>query len=165
LKVEDVEDLNRDILKSETCGLEIPEIELQLHSGTLGGRFTTLEGILDQIYDEISGKLFDSGDSDGGNSGLHKFLAKLKEAKMVSKPFTVILDDPVANSYLQNIYAPDPDPNIKVEWYKRTQEQEDDLGISDMKVEGYDGDPNMVDEEIGEGHALGPVKEELEEVP
>lgn len=144
--------------------MEIPEIELQLHSGTLGGRFTTLEGIIDQIYDEISGKLFESGDSVDGNSGLHRFLTKLKQIKTVSKPFTVILDDPVANSYLQNIYAPDPDPNMKIEWYERTEEQEDELGILDMKVEGYEGDPNLPDEEIGEGHALEPVKEELEEV-
>ena len=145
--------------------MEIPEIELQLHSGTLGGRFTTLEGILDQIYEEISGKLFESGDSDDGNSGLHKFLAKLKEAKTVSRPFTLILDDPVANSYLQNIYAPDPDPNMTIEWYERTKEQEDDLGISDMKVEGYEGEPILSDEEIDEGHSLEPVKEEPEENP
>ena len=144
--------------------MEIPEIELQLHSGTLGGRFITLEGIIDRIYDEISGKLFESGDSVDGNSGLHRFLTKLKQIKTVSKPFTVILDDPVANSYLQNIYAPDPDPNMKIEWYERTEEQEDELGILDMKVEGYEGDPNLPDEEIGEGHALEPVKEELEEV-
>lgn len=144
--------------------MEIPEIELQLHSGTLGGRFTTLEGILDQIYDEISGKVFESEDSTDSNSGMHKFLAKLKQAKAVSKPFTVILDDPVANSYLQNIYAPDPDPNMKIEWYERTKEQEDELGISDMQVEGYEGDPNLVDEEIGDGHALESVKEEPEEV-
>ena len=144
--------------------MEIPEIELQLHSGTLGGRFTTLEGILDQIYDEISGKVFESEDSTDSNSGMHKFLAKLKQAKGVSKPFTVILDDPVANSYLQNIYAPDPDPNMKIEWYERTKEQEDELGISDMQVEGYEGDPNLVDEEIGDGHTLESVKEEPEEV-
>ena len=144
--------------------MEIPEIELQLHSGTLGGRFTTLEGILAQIYDEISGKVFESEDSTDSNSGMHKFLAKLKQAKAVSKPFTVILDDPVANSYLQNIYAPDPDPNMKIEWYERTKEQEDELGISDMQVEGYEGDPNLVDEEIGDGHTLESVKEEPEEV-
>lgn len=69
----------------------------------------------------------------------------------------------MANSYLQNIYAPDPDPNMKIEWYERTREQEDELGILDMKVEGYEGDPNLDDEEIGEGHALEPVKEEPEE--
>ncbi|KAG2135310.1 ZPR1 zinc-finger domain-containing protein [Suillus clintonianus] len=42
LKVEDRDDLSRDILKSDTSGLSIPEIDLDLHPGTLGGRFTTL---------------------------------------------------------------------------------------------------------------------------
>jgi C4-type Zn-finger protein len=48
--------------QSETCGFQIPEIGLQLEAGTLGGRFTTLEGILTQVYDELSGKVF-LGDS------------------------------------------------------------------------------------------------------
>ena len=48
LKCEDREDLSRDILKSETAGMTIPEIDLVLTHGTLGGRFTTVEGILDQ---------------------------------------------------------------------------------------------------------------------
>jgi len=51
--------------------------------------------------------------------------------------FTLILDDPVSNSYIQNIYAPDPDPNMRIEQYERTQEQNEDLGILDMKVENY----------------------------
>lgn len=81
LKVEDREDLSRDILKagspfpthmdcrltlviqSETAGLSIPEIDLILTHGTLGGRFTTLEGILNQVYDELAEKVFMSGDS------------------------------------------------------------------------------------------------------
>jgi zinc finger protein len=50
-------------LQSETCGLEIPEIDLVLHAGTLGGRFTTLEGILEQVYEELSEKVFSTGDS------------------------------------------------------------------------------------------------------
>jgi zinc finger protein len=49
-------------VQSETCGFHIPEIKLDLQSGTLGGRFTTLEGILTQVYDELSGKVF-LGDS------------------------------------------------------------------------------------------------------
>ena len=52
-------------------------------------------------------------------------------------PFTLILDDPLANSYLQNIYAPDPDPNMTTELYERTFEQNEELGLNDMKVEGY----------------------------
>ena len=29
--------------------------------------------------------------------------------------FTLVLDDPAGNSYLQNLYAPDPDPNMTIE--------------------------------------------------
>jgi zinc finger protein len=53
------------VAQSETCGLTIPEIELVLQAGTLGGRFTTLEGILDQVYEELSEKVFAAGDSVG----------------------------------------------------------------------------------------------------
>jgi len=141
LKVEDQEDLSRDILKSESCGLAIPEIELVLQPGTLGGRFTTLEGILDQVYEELSAKLFNDAKSDDG--AFEKFLAKLKAVKAAEHPFTLILDDPLANSYLQNLYAPDPDPNMTIEEYERTWDQNEDLGLNDMKVEGYEGDPNL----------------------
>ncbi|KAJ7717523.1 zf-ZPR1-domain-containing protein [Mycena maculata] len=139
LKVEDREDLSRDILKSETAGLEIPEIELVLQHGTLGGRFTTLEGILEQVYEELSEKVFASGDSSDaeGRSTFETFLGRLKEVKDASRPFTLIIDDPLANSYVQNLYAPDPDPNMVVEMYDRTWAQDEELGLNDIKVEGY----------------------------
>ncbi|KAJ7139518.1 ZPR1 zinc-finger domain-containing protein [Mycena epipterygia] len=139
LKVEDREDLSRDILKSETAGLEIPEIELVLQHGTLGGRFTTLEGILEQVYEELSVKVFAQGDASDaeGRNTFETFLGKLKEVKDAARPFTLIIDDPLANSYVQNLYAPDPDPNMVIETYKRTWEQDEELGLNDIKVEGY----------------------------
>ncbi|KAF7306282.1 Zinc-finger protein ZPR1 [Mycena indigotica] len=140
LKVEDREDLSRDILKSETAGLEIPEIDLVLQQGTLGGRFTTVEGILEQIYEELSEKVFKAGDSadDDGRSAFEIFLGKLKGVKEANEPFTLILDDPLANSYVQNLYAPDPDPNMVIELYDRTWQQNEELGLNDIKVEGYE---------------------------
>ncbi|KAJ3914578.1 ZPR1 zinc-finger domain-containing protein [Lentinula edodes] len=146
LKVEDREDLSRDILKSETAGLSIPEIDLVLTHGTLGGRFTTLEGILEQVYEELSDKIF-SGDSASNTPEamqervrFEKFLGDLKEIKSAARPFTLILDDPLANSYIQNLYAPDPDPAMTVESYERTWDQNEELGLNDMKVEGYESD-------------------------
>lgn len=67
-------------LKSETCGLSIPEIELVLQPGTLGGRFTTLEGILNQVYEELSEKAF-AGDASTAQekSTFENFLRGLKE--------------------------------------------------------------------------------------
>ncbi|PVG03406.1 putative ZPR1-protein binds to translation elongation factor eEF-1 [Serendipita vermifera] len=158
LKVQDSDDLSRDILKSETCGLAIPEIDLVLTAGTLGGRFTTIEGILNQVYDELSGKLFSSGDSTApqDRAKFAKFLGSLKDIQSGSHQFTLILDDPLSNSYLQNLYAPDPDPNMTTEMYDRTKEQNDDLGLSDMKLDNYE------DDEIGDGHSLQAVKEEPE---
>ena len=58
LKVTDPEDLARDILKSETCGLNIPELNLDLTPGTLGGRFTTIEGLLTQVLEELHSRVF-----------------------------------------------------------------------------------------------------------
>ncbi|KAF6744373.1 ZPR1 zinc-finger domain-containing protein [Ephemerocybe angulata] len=141
LKVEDVEDLSRDILKSETAGLEIPEIDLVLAHGTLGGRFTTLEGILNQVYEELNEKVFagDSAETEDKRS-FEKFLEDLKSTITCEKPFTVILDDPLANSYIQSLYAPDPDPGMTIETYPRTWEQNEELGLNDIKVEGYEED-------------------------
>jgi zinc finger protein len=62
------------------------------------------------------------------------------QLKLLKDPFTVILDDPLANSYLQNLYAPDPDPNMSAEVYDRTFEQNEELGLNDMKLEGYEND-------------------------
>lgn len=47
------------------------------------------------------------------------------------------MDDPVGNSYVQNIYAPDPDPFLVVTDYIRTDEQNEELGLNDMITEGY----------------------------
>lgn len=58
LKVESVQDLKRDLFKSETAGLEIPELELELSSGTLGGVYTTVEGILEKILVHLQDNVY-----------------------------------------------------------------------------------------------------------
>ena len=59
-----------------------------------------------------------------------------------NKTFTFVLDDPAGNSYMQNLYAPDDDPEMKIEKYQRTFDQNEELGLNDMKVEGY-GEENI----------------------
>ena len=141
LRVEDAEDLSRDVLKSESAGMTIPEIDLHLSSGTLGGRFTTLEGLLQNVYDELYEKVFMRGDSalKGDTEKFETFLGRLKRVISAEAcPYTVILDDPLANSYIQNPYAPDADPQLEAEWYERTFEQNEDFGLNDMVLEGYE---------------------------
>ncbi|CAG8767340.1 31732_t:CDS:2, partial [Racocetra persica] len=136
-----IEDLSRDILKSETCSLLIPEIELELRSGTLGGRFTTVEGLLRQVHEELQDKVpFVSGDGveNERKASFEKFLTKLnKVITGEALPVHLVLDDPLSNSYLQNPYAPDPDPNMQIETYERSWEQNEFLGLNDIVVDNY----------------------------
>lgn len=53
------------------------------------------------------------------------------------EPFTLEVDDPLGNSYIQNLRAPEPDPSLTVEDYTRTRDQDEDLGLLDMKTENY----------------------------
>ncbi|KAI1323511.1 ZPR1 zinc-finger domain-containing protein [Xylariaceae sp. FL0255] len=150
LRVESAEDLARDILKSETCALESPELNLQVNPGTLGGRFTTVEGLITQIRNDLHNQIFETGlgEGEGGDSlaseereTWRKFFADLDAAIAGQKTFTVILTDPLASSYVQKAVDPDQDdPQMTVEEYQRTEEEEEDLGLKDMKVEGYEQD-------------------------
>ena len=47
----------------------------------------------------------------------------------------IILDDPAGNSYIQNVYAPEEDPELKVELYTRSPEQNELLGLDQMNVD------------------------------
>ncbi|KAJ3224004.1 nucleolar zinc-finger protein [Clydaea vesicula] len=143
LKMTENEDLSRDILKSETCGLKIPEVDLELAAGTLGGRFTTVEGLLKQIYEELDQKAaFRHGDGvdPARVMAFDTFLSKLKKVLNMEQEFTLILDDPLSNSYLQNVYAPDEDPNMTTEFYERSWEENEAWGLNDIKVENYEND-------------------------
>lgn len=46
LKATHQDDLRRDVFKSDSARLMIPEIELELEYGTLGGVYSTIEGLL-----------------------------------------------------------------------------------------------------------------------
>ncbi len=147
LKVESAEDLARDILKSESCALECPELSLQVNPGTLGGRFTTVEGLLTQVRDDLHAQIFEAS-GEGGDSlapdekgKWATFFDNLDAAIKGEKKFTVILADPLASSYVQKAVDPDQDdPQMTIEDYHRTDEEEEDLGLKDMKVEDYEED-------------------------
>lgn len=141
LHVTDTSDMTRDVLKSETCAVLIPELEFELGMAALGGKFTTLEGLLKDIKELIVDKNpFISGDSSVSDKvqKLNEFGAKIEKIIAGEMDVHIILDDPAGNSYLQNVYAPEPDPEMKTEKYTRTFEQNEDLGLNDMKTEGYE---------------------------
>ncbi|KAH8200868.1 hypothetical protein TruAng_004954 [Truncatella angustata] len=146
LKVESNIDLARDILKSESCALECPELSLQVNPGTLGGRFTTVEGLLTQVRNDLHNQIFQTGDGGDSLASPEKtrwteFFEGLDAAIAGDRKFTIVLTDPLASSYVQKLVDPDQeDPQMTTEDYQRTDEEEEDLGLKDMKTEGYEQD-------------------------
>ncbi|RMB91941.1 hypothetical protein DUI87_31469 [Hirundo rustica rustica] len=140
LRITDPSDMSRDILKSETCSVEIPELEFELGMGALGGKFTTLEGLLKDIRDLVEKNPFTLGDSStpSRTGKLQEFIGKLQDIIEGKAQAHFIMDDPAGNSYLQNVYAPEEDPELSVQRYERTFEQNEELGLNDMKTEGYE---------------------------
>ncbi|KAL5630588.1 hypothetical protein BROUX41_000460 [Berkeleyomyces rouxiae] len=185
IKIDNELDLARDILKSESCALECPELNLVVNAGTLGGRFTTVEGLLTQVRNDLHNQIFETqgqkptmltseatpvdklvddvkkhiseepmrnaGDSmaDEQKSTWTKFFDDLDAAIRGDKKFSLVLSDPLASSYVQTLVDPPAaDPKIIREKYERTEEEEEDLGLRDMKVEGYENeaaDANTMD--------------------
>jgi len=164
LRVTSPIDLSRDILKSESCALECPELKLSVNPGTLGGRFTTVEGLLTQVRNDLHGQIFEgvsSGAVQGGDSLAQQererwteFFEDLDSAIKGEREFTVVLVDPLASSYVQSL-ADEPgkmDSQITVEEYERTAEEEEELGLTDMKVENYAEDADTGGQADGGGN-------------
>ena len=149
ISVTSKEDLSRDILKSETCSMECPELELRLEAGTLGGKFTTIEGLLAHVRDDLHLSIFGDEDANtaaGDSMSLQNkkkwtsFFERLESAIKGDIEFELVLKDPFASSYVQSRTAPEPDSQIKILDYDRTDEEEESLGLKDMKTEGYELD-------------------------
>lgn len=145
LHVENESDLKRDVLKSDTATLHIPEIALEVTAGTLGGFFSTVEGTLTQIRDQFQNlpqAAFATGDSfseEAQTKSLLNVVDEINSLIELKTPFTFILDDPLSNTYIQNprAHLPPPDdvdPQLIREEYTRTFEQDEDLGLHDMNT-------------------------------
>lgn len=55
-----------------------------------------------------------------------------------AEPFTLILDDPVSNSYVQSMTAPEKDPKLDEVEYERSWKQNEVLGLNDMNTADFE---------------------------
>ncbi|XP_029046371.1 zinc finger protein ZPR1 [Osmia bicornis bicornis] len=133
------DDFSRDLLKSETCHMEIPELELEIGPATLGGRFTTVEGILVAIKEQLSTSTAFTGDSNDPETvkRMETFISQLNEILQGKRKVTLVLDDPAGNSYIQSLSDEGLDSGLKITKYERNFEQNEELGLNDMKVDNY----------------------------
>ena len=134
------------MVKSETCTVTIPEYELTIPASK--GKLTTVEGIIQEVINDLSYNqplrriqdedtytkiqiLIDKlkaivPDEDEDNGGVPTGTANLD----VPMPhFTVELDDPTGNSFIEFKDSMASDPNWNFKTYRRTQEQNVALGL------------------------------------
>lgn len=162
LRVETINDMSRHVIKSDTACVAIPEIDFQLQESGLGVH-TTVEGLLVSMHDGLKeANPFVSSSSDGDDDGssspsisskhdkFDMFLSNLKSMAEGGKllPFTLIITDPVSNSFIGPIPAEGggdivsvqitnqlettTDARITIEKFERSQKQNEDIGLSDM---------------------------------
>ncbi|XP_076761395.1 zinc finger protein Zpr1 [Xylocopa sonorina] len=133
------EDFSRDLLKSETCHMQIPELELEIGPAALGGRFTTVEGILVAVKEQLSSSTAFTGDSSDPETikRMEIFISHLGEVLEGRRKVTLVLDDPAGNSYIQSLSDEGLDSGLKITKYERSFDQNEELGLNDMKVEDY----------------------------
>jgi zinc finger protein len=137
LSVRSGQDLSRDLLKSDTAAVYIPELDLELQHGTLGGMFTTVEGLLQKIVQKLlESNPFAVGDSSTNNHSEDRearnrfgdFIDRLKSyAKGEMFPFTVRLRDPLGNSFISaplgSSLPPEMDKNLTMTDFERSFEE------------------------------------------
>ncbi|KAA3480087.1 zinc finger protein ZPR1-like [Gossypium australe] len=142
LSVKNINDLSRDVIKSDTASVKVPELDLELASGTLGGVVTTVEGLITKIsesLERVHGFTFgDSLDESKKNKWLD-FKARLNKILSMTDPWTLILDDALANSFI----APATDDikddhQLIFEEYERSWEQNEELGLNDIDTSSAD---------------------------
>ncbi|XP_045817698.1 zinc finger protein ZPR1 homolog [Trifolium pratense] len=142
LHVKNVNDLNRDVIKSDTASVQVPELDLELASGTLGGVVTTVEGLIKKIsesLERVHGFTFGDSLDEHSRSKWLDFGARLNKLLSLEKPWTLILDDALANSFIAP--ATDDlkdDKQLMFEEYERTWEQDEELGLHDMDTSSAD---------------------------
>lgn len=167
-------DLNRQIVRSPTCEIVIPEYELTLPASARG-QLTTIEGLirdviadlsmdqplrriqdeegytkLQALIDNLKQILADDEDEDGE--------AQLGTASMkehIPMPaFTVKLDDPAGNSFIEFLDSM-ADPKWNLRTYARSLQQNIALGLvapeEDQSTTGDLAPVTEVDEGIGGG--------------
>lgn len=142
LSVRNIEDLSRDVIKSDTAAVKVPELDLELGSGTMGGMVTTVEGLITKISESL-GRVhgFQLGDSteEWKKNKWQDFTSRLLKILELEEPWTLILDDALASSFVSPVTDDmKDDKQLVVEEYERSWEQNEELGLNDMDTSSAD---------------------------
>ncbi|KAJ1418093.1 ZPR1 zinc-finger domain-containing protein, partial [Ochromonadaceae sp. CCMP2298] len=133
LTVTKPEDLDRQLIKSDSALLKVVELDLEIPPMTQRGGISTLEGVLKKAAENLSlhqaDRMEQSPEVGNRVAQVIAQLSLMANRFPGSLPFTLLLDDPAGNSFVENLVAPNIDPQLSVRHYRRTREQDIALGL------------------------------------
>lgn len=168
LSVKNLKDLSRQVVKAETASVTLDELALEIPAATQRGVLSTVEGLVNGALDGLAQeqeyrrvRLFVVQDHihihlihrvlQTNHPELYEkiegILATLRSYLTGTDPFTLTLDDPAGNSYIESLCAPNPDPQITAKSYIRTNEQDIALGLV---ADGEEGTAQEEAKQIGD---------------
>jgi len=131
LLVKDKKDLNRSVIKADAATMRIPSLDFEIPARSQKGGITTVEGILSRAAENL-GMYQKERMVDNPEVGLvvAKVISSLTDLALgESPPFEMVVDDPSGNSFVENLCAPSPDPQLSVKHYSRTAQQDLAIGL------------------------------------
>lgn len=125
LEVKDKSDLNRSVIKADTAMVCVPSLELEIPARSQKGGITTVEGLLSKAAENL-GMYQKERMQDAPEVGVavgRVIMGLYELAGAETFPFTLIVDDPSGNSFVENRMAPSKDPQLEVTHYERNPMQ------------------------------------------
>lgn len=135
LNVTKPEDLNRQIIKSDSASVHIRDLDFEIPPMTQKGSVNTLEGLLKRAANDLASlqplRMIQSPEIGAKVAEVIEALEAMADGSRF--PFHIKLDDPAGNSFIENLVAPLVDPEMTSSHYKRSPEQDGALGLDSEK--------------------------------
>lgn len=131
-KIKTAEDLKLEAVKSDTCIVRVPELELEIIAAS-AGQYTTVEGLCQDMIQRLE-KSYPYMFGDSAEEHVRNKLNNIYEKLRNPIGLTIILNDPTGNSYIESADV--------IDRYERSFDQNEELGLNDMKTEGYETHEN-----------------------
>jgi zinc finger protein len=134
LKVTSEKDLDRQLIKSDSASVRIPELDFEIPAMTQRGAISTIEGMLKKAAENLA--LYQEQRMEQMPEVGIRVAQIIGQLTMMANrfpsafPFHIVIDDPAGNSFVENPNAPTADPNLHVKYYSRTAEQDAALGLA-----------------------------------
>ncbi|KAJ1848510.1 nucleolar zinc-finger protein, partial [Coemansia sp. RSA 486] len=125
-------DLSRQVVRNNSASVSIPEFEFTAPPAT-NSTLTTIEGLISRFIEDLS---MDQEQRKEVVPEMYTVIETLLEklrnalelpeedgAEKSANAFTMVVDDPSGNSYVENLCVPNADPKLSIHYYRRTREQ------------------------------------------